>query len=240
MKIQSLRIDRLRNDAHFQFHTEFKDLVAKHGAETLKINAQFEAYMPLYDKEDEGLKKINKSAFTAEIHEADKARDEIWVGLSEMVSAAHKHFNADVREAAKRLKIVFGTYGNIAKKPLNEQTSATYNVLQELQGKYAADVETAGFTQWVAELQARNNRFGELMKGRFDETAAKSNIVLRFARVELDKAYRSIAERINALAIVEGKDAYEAFVRTLNAIVAKYVATLNRAKGRGLEQEEGH
>ena len=31
MKIQNLHTHGMRNDSHFQFHTEFKDLVAKNG-----------------------------------------------------------------------------------------------------------------------------------------------------------------------------------------------------------------
>jgi hypothetical protein len=42
----------LRNGAHFQFYTEFRNLVQKEGAENLKIAPQFEAWLPLYDKED--------------------------------------------------------------------------------------------------------------------------------------------------------------------------------------------
>ena len=94
-------------------------------------------------------------------------------GMNKMNAAALKHFDPEVQEAAKRLKIVFDTYGNIAKKPLNEQTAAVYNVLQDLQGKFAADVTTVGIERWVAELQARNSAFGQLMKDRFDETALK-------------------------------------------------------------------
>ncbi|MCL2101466.1 MAG: DUF6261 family protein, partial [Fibromonadales bacterium] len=127
-------------------------------------------------------------------------------------------------------------YGNIAKKPLNEQTSATYNILQELEGKYAGDVAVVGIQQWVAELKARNNAFSDLVKERFDESALKTDIVLKVARVELDKVYRTIAERINALVIVEGAAAYEAFIRTLNVIVKKYTPK-KRKKGGEVEEE---
>jgi len=34
--------------------------------------------------------------------------------------------------------------------------------------------------------------------------------------------YKTIVERINALAVVEGVTAYEAFIKTLNAVIAKY------------------
>jgi hypothetical protein len=228
MKISKIHLNNLRNDAHFQFHTEFRDLVAKQGAETLKIKPQFQAYLPLYDREDIALKKIIKSEFTAKIHEADKARDEIYIGMAEMNAAALKHFSPEIREAAGRLKIVFDTYGNVASKPLNEETSAIYNILQELQGKYAADVATVGIGQWVSEVETRNKAFEELVKERFDETAARTDIVLKAARAELDAAYFAIRERLNALMVVEGEAAYENFARTLNAVIAKYAVKHHR------------
>jgi hypothetical protein len=182
MKISNIQPHNLRNDAHFQFHTEFKDLVEKTGAASLKIEAQFNAYLPLYDNVDNGLKKINKSTLAQEIQDADKARDEIWSGLVELNRAAAKHFDSSVREASAALKILFDTYGNLASKPLNEETSSIYNILQELEGNYAAAAEKVGITAWIAELKTRNNKLGELMKERFDESASKSDIVVKTAR----------------------------------------------------------
>jgi hypothetical protein len=97
MKVEKIHLNNLRNDAHFQLHTEFKDLVAKCGAATLKIEPQFQSYLSLYQQVDDGLMKINKSTFTAAINEADKARDEIWSGLVETNKAATKHFDPLVR-----------------------------------------------------------------------------------------------------------------------------------------------
>ena len=228
MKISKVEMTRLRNDEHFQYHTEFKDLISKHGAKALKIEALYESYLSLYDKEDEGIKKIIKSALTAEIQDADKARDAIWSGMKSMNSAALNHFDPEVVEAGKRLKVLFDTYGNVAKKPLNEQTSAVYNILQELQGAYAADAKTVGIERWVAELKARNEVFDKLMKERFDEAALKSDVVVREARAALDTAYRGIIERIGALALVEGEADYGQFVRALNVVTEKYAAALAR------------
>jgi len=228
MKIEKINLLHLRNDAQFQFHTEFRDLVAKQGAADLKIKPQFNDYLPLYDRVDEALKKIIKSELTAKIHEADKARDEIYTGMAETSAAALKHFNPQVREAAGRLKIVFDTYGNVANKPMNEETSAIYNILQELQGKYTADAETVGIAHWVAELKSRNEAFEKLVKERFDETASRTDIVLKEARAQLDKAYHIIVERVNALAVVEGVADYETFIRTMNAVVAKYAVKHHR------------
>ena len=237
MKINKIYAYNLRNDAHFQFYTEFRNLVQKEEAVKQKIATQFEAWLPLYDKEDTALKKIQKSAITAQIQEADRVRDEIYLGMVETSTAALKHFSEEVRSAATRLKIVFDTYGDVVRKPLNEQTSATYNILQELQGKYAQDAEAVGIAQWASELQARNNAFSSLMKERFDETASRCDIVLREARSELDQSYFAIRERINALAIVKGEADYENFIRTLNAVIAKYTAILNMRLGRKWKKE---
>jgi len=227
MDIQKLFTHNMRNDAHFQFHTEFRDLVEKHGAAALKIKPQFDAYLPLYEREDIALKKIIKSALTAQIHEADKARDEVYAVMVKLNAVLTRHFNADVRKAAAQLKIVFDTYGDVVNKPLNEETSALYNVLQDLQGKYAADVTAAGIGEWVEELKARNEAFESLMKERFDETTARTDIVLREARAEADEAYFAICRRVNALAEIEGVTAYEAFVRSLNTVIAKYAEALH-------------
>jgi len=222
VKIDKIYPYNLRNDEHFQFHTEFRDLVATHGAAALKIKPQFDAYLPLYDTEDEALKKIVKSEFTAKIHEADKARDDIWIGIEEMVAAAHHHFNPTVRDAAARLQIVLDTYGNVAKKSLDEETSAVYNILQELQGKYTTDVETVGIAYWVAELKARNNALEALVKERDSEEASKTHVVMKEARKAVDAAYKQICEIINVYMVLEGETTYGVFAKTMNEVIARY------------------
>lgn len=239
MKIMGLNVKRQRNDAHFQFSKEFHNLAVEEGTEKLKIQPQIEEFGRLLNREDEALKVINKSEFTGKIQEADRARDEILVGMTDIVEASQKHFNIAMRDSAGRLKIVFGTYKNIDKKPLNEQTSAVYNFLQELKGKYEPDVAALGLTGWVNELEQRNNAFSALMKERFDESAAKTDIVLREARNAVDKQYRIIEERINALIVVEGVENYESFVRRLNAIIDKYAKALARQGKRGGRNHNG-
>jgi len=223
MKIPKLDTHSLRNNAYFQFHTEFRDLIVQHNAETLKIKPLFDGYLPIYNKVDDAIKKIVKSEFTAKIHEADKARDEIYLGMAEIITANHRHFDKNIKQAAERLKILFDTYGKVANKPLNEETSAIYNILQELKSKYTDDVESVGLTKWVTELESRNKTFEGLVKERFDETASRTtDIDMKQARSQLDDVYKTIVERINALAVVDGVATYEAFIKTLNAVIAKY------------------
>ena len=232
MKIDNLKTSHLRNDAHFQFYTDFRTIVERIGAPQLKIETQYAAFLVLYDDEDVALKKIMKSAITAEINDADSYRDEIFSGMVEANKSALKHYDNNVREAAKRLKIVFDTYGNISRKPLDEETSAIYNILQDLKGKYAADAETVGLNGWIAELEQANETFSALMLDRYDESATRTSLVMKQVRQQVDDAYRTISERINASIIIEGEAQYADFVTTLNTVIKRYADILAQRKGK--------
>jgi hypothetical protein len=110
----------------------------------------------------------------------------------------------------------------VAQKPLNEETSAVYNLLQDIRNKYAQDATAAGIADWVEELNAANEAFGQLVGDRYEETATRCDLVLKQCRREVDEVYHAMVERINALAVVEGGAAYEAFIRNLNAVIEKY------------------
>jgi len=232
MPITEIQKIRLRNDEHFMLHTEFHNLLSTTGAESLRVAAQFADYTVLLNKEDEGLKKISKSALTAQIHDEDKKRDELYDGMTELTTALLKSPNENKREAAKRLKIVFDTYGNISKKPINEQTSAIINILQELKGHYLQDAQLIGLTEYVTLIETHNNALEALVRERYDESTSKTDVVLRDARIAVDTAYDNITARINALALLEGGAVCENFIRSLNTIIAKYSAILNARLGR--------
>jgi len=230
MRISKIDTTHLRNNAYFQFHSKFRGLVADNGAEALKVELQFNFYLPLFERMNEAFKKIVKSEFTAQIHEANKARGEIWAGMTEMNFANLKHFNPQIKAAAAKLQILFDAYGDVLRKPAKENTAAIYNVLHELQNKYSAETALVGIRLWAAELKTRNAAFETLFKERNDEAARKTHIVLKKARVELDVVYRAIVDRINALMLVEGDAAYEHFAKKLNEIISKYAVKRNNQK----------
>ena len=234
MKITKIDLRTLRNDEHFQFHTEFRDLVMTTGLDALNIQTQFDVYRSLFEQEDEALKKIMKSAITEDIQEADRVRDNTFAGIVAANKAALLHFRSEVVTAARRLQIVFNTYGNVARKPLNEQTSAVYNLLQELQDSYQNDVNTIGvfMADWVQELKQNNEAFAILVKDRYDESAQRTDLILKEVRTQVDAAYRTITERIDAYMILEDSTPYEKIIRRWNTVVEKYKNIMAQRQGR--------
>ena len=232
LKIQAAKVAIFRNNEHFQFHTEFRDLVMATTNVRNKILTPFADYLTCYSEEDIALQKIVKSATTEQIDDADKVRDPTFRGMVNINKAALNHFDPDVVVAAKRLQIVFDTYGNVNRMPLNEQTSAVNNLVHDLETAYAAEVLKVGINNWLAMLKAQNAAFAALVKSRNDENASRTELKMKQTRALTDQAYNTIVKRLNALVIVEGPTIYEGFIKKLNSFIEKYNNILAQRQGR--------
>jgi len=231
-KILSIHLPSFHNAEHFKFHTNARNIVAKHNPQALGLQALYDPYAALIDKEDEAFKKIVKSELTEQIHALDKERDGYYTGLTGAVRHALKHYDAKVVAAATRVQIVLKTYGNPTAKRYDEETSLLYNLLQELNGKYAADVTAAAVSGWVQKLAATNEAFDALLQTRRGEYNERNDLVLRECRLEVDAAYNAIRERVNAGVVFEGPEKYAAFIKELNGLIAENNTALAMRKGR--------
>ena len=232
MKIKRVDFSKLRNNEHFQCQTEFKALVEAFNPATLNIEPYFSGmYIPSYNEEDVALVKIVKNSFTDERSDADRGRDLTFRGLVDTVNGALYHFDPVVQVAARRLKIVFGTYGNVSKLPLNEETSAIYNLVQDLSEKYSTEVGQLNIMGWVSKLKADNEAYEALVMDGYEEEAAKTELKAKETRTEVDKVVRQIIERIEALIVIEGDLVYTDFIRRLNIMFERYANTLAQRQG---------
>ncbi len=237
MKFLVLHIKNLRNAEHFQLMTEFRDLIAAIGAVKLNINKLFVFFLSLIDREDECLLFIRKSHYTKGIREENRMRDLLFRGLYETVEAATRHFDAQKAEAGRLLKILFDTYGNLAKKPADEKTASIFNLLQELEGNYAAQVQEAGVGDWIAELKLRNAKYDGLVKNRDAESAGRARENMVAVRKEIDEQYRRIIQAVESLLALCDNDQeaanYQRLIGEMNAVIVRYKARLTQRAGKG-------
>jgi hypothetical protein len=238
MKFRRIKIADLRNEEWFQFYTEFKALVEQYYPGTLNIEELFVTFVILYVKADKALEIIRKSATTEQLAEVDSARDVVFRGFADAVKSALSHFDAAKKEAAKRLKIVIDHYGNVARKPYDEETASIYNFIQEMNGAHAADVNTLGLNEWITRLETENKTFEALLKTRYSENVGKVNASLIEIRNDTDKIYRNIIKRIEASMLLNGEEQYLPFANELNLRVGHYSNLLAQRKGRKTKEQE--
>jgi hypothetical protein len=232
MEINNLNLNMLHNEEHFQYQKEVKELVEKEGAKKLDIEKEFNVFSSFYVQEEVALNLIRKSATTEQIEAADKDRDVLLSGLSDAVKSSLKHFKEEKRAAAVHYKILLDQYGDIARKPYDDETAAIYKLVQESQGAYAADITTLGLGDWITEINNKNLAFETLKKDRYSEDATKTQLRMKTVRVSTDSAYKDIVKRINALILINGAKNHEAFVLELNSRIDKLNNSLAMRKGR--------
>lgn len=231
MKILKLKYDRLRNEEHFQFQTEFSGLVERFSPVTLNIETVFNAYMASLEKEYVALDVIRKSANTDKIIAADEKREGTTSGLRDTVKGATNHFSPAKRNAANRIEIVINHFGNLNDMPYDEQTASIRTMIDKLHNEYAEDVEILQLGEWLTELQTNNNEFEELMSERYSEGAGKTQLKMKQVRTEVDAAYRKVITRMEALVELNDPEVYIPFINELNIRIEKYNNILAQRKG---------
>jgi hypothetical protein len=231
MKNVIVRIDysRLRNEVHVELHGTANTVILKFSPDTLGIRKQYDVYKPALDEEVSLLDIVKKSGYTGEIEEQDMRRDTVFRGFADAVKSAGNHFDPDKRNAATRILIVLENYGNIASRPLDQETAAIDAMYREFgSGDYPTLITLLNLSDWLAQLNLENQRFKELMLARYSEASKRPTSTMRAARTKVDKAFHDIVNTVEALVTLNGIEAYEPFIKELNTVVERYKNILAR------------
>jgi hypothetical protein len=231
MTINKFILSPLHNEEHFEFSTEFKDLVIRFTPAQLGVSDLFNGmYLPKYALEDEAFLFIRKSSLTVKLSEYDFRRDQSVIGITHVVNGFTHHFRPEIADAAARIHIILDSYGNIARKSYDKETADITSLVQELRGPYAHDVEILNLREWLDELDTTNQEFDSMRKERYTESAEKPEVRMKNVRVDIDKVYRMIVGQINTRIAIEGEDKYLPFVKELNLRIDHYKSRIAQRK----------
>ncbi|MDR2473577.1 MAG: DUF6261 family protein [Tannerella sp.] len=229
-KFLKLSLHHLRNEEWYNFFLEFKSFVLQFTPQALGIEAQFAQIVTMIQKADDMLGQIRKSALTSDIKRFDVQRDSAFRALKASWKYTLSEPEPQKYQAAERLGIVFNHFGSPVNKPYNEATGAIMNFLDELRGKYAADVEMLNLTDMVNKLEDANNAFEAAIIQRNAEVAGRPEMKMLEIRHETNRCYYDITERIEALTLLEGDERFAGFIRTLNTNIERYKRSHRSAK----------
>lgn len=234
MKIIAILLHKLRNVEHFQFMTDFKNLVAMVTAVAIKSEEEATKFNEVFIKLDEELRVDQGSVLTEKLHVQDSLRDSTWSALNERIKATLMCPFDDEVEAAKRLKRVFDLYGNIRKLSFNEETAAISNLVDDLEKTQNANFcTTIGITPWVNALKTENIEFKDLQNQRDTESANKNSGNVKAVRLLIDPVYKKIVNNVNAMATLNmATPEIEDFVKEVNQKIKYYENTLAARAGR--------
>ena len=229
-EIQTFYIGGMTNAAHFLFVSNIAERAEKDAAVAEKCAAQVKALRDAVTAEDENLKLSAKSLLTDKIAEADKERDRLYAGYKKAVSGYEGFPDDAMAEAAKALAQHIKDYKISPQMQMDKETGLLVNFIQDLEGKFSEQIKVLSLGAFVEKLKASNESLRELTAQRTDERSAKTAGALKTAREASDEAYKLLVQHVNARALIEGEDAYSAFIDYANTEIEHFKKEVLKSK----------
>ena len=223
-KINTIDTHSLTNGAHYNFmeaiYTNLNSILL-YGE---KLRTELPAFKTALDSEDAVLVLTRKSNKTDEIANADKARDNAYVGYKYTVKGFTYLGSGAQYEAAKVLTQHLTDYQIDTQMSLSRQTGLMTNFIEDLESTYSEQVESLGLTPFVTMMKNGNEKVKAGLQSRDNERAGQTKAAMLAARADTDAAYQTIVDKINALYLVDttNTDEYATTIDEINAQIKRY------------------
>jgi hypothetical protein len=223
-KISTVHLKFFRNEEHYAYLIEFRNLILKFPAIQTIISIFYDSFISLLNEEMELINLMHKSDYTRQIVEAVRHVDCTLVGMRRIITAALHHFDPAIVEAAQPHYNRYNTFGNITRKTYEEKVAVVDILIGDFRSdKYAAKVSLIGLSPWLTELSTAASNVEQLLARRYTEYSQKPQESLRSIRHKMDILYHRIADRISAAATLENiPGTYDEFIAQLNSWVTYF------------------
>ncbi len=221
-QIQAIYLGGMNNAAHFLFVSNVAQRAQKDEAVAEKCAPQVDALKKAVAAEDENLQISAKSLTTDKIAAADRLRGQLYAGYKRAVKGYVGFPLSEMADAAAVLSQHIKDYKINPQSQLDAETGLLVNFIQDLEGKFKAQVKKLGLSVFVEQLKAANESVRELTAQRTDERSAKTAGALKAARTASDEAYKELATNVNARAVIEGEADYAPFIAYANTEIEHY------------------
>ena len=219
-------LQRQKHIRHLSWMKRFLERVQQISNAPARLSGVVNVLQTAVGSEDQAYLVITKSDLTAPIEEADKARDNLYSGLTSMLDALSRLGTAEQQQAAGRVVERVAYHKVSISDKYEDESEKIAQLVQDLKdGSLAADIATLGLTATVNQLEQQNQQVVNLMKQRQTDRSAVDTNAMAKARVVTDAAYEDVVLVLNAFAITEynGQSSpYDEAIRIVNSDISYY------------------
>ena len=212
----------MKSGAHFLFINDTVGLATADAKVKTKVTAELTALQTALKAEDDALALSKANLLSKEIKAIDAERDKHYKALRKAITFFLNHPDAELVKAAARLEQLLKDYNIDPKIQLDRETGLLLNLISDLETKSAADVTALALTPVVQAMKQANDKLREVTRARANDRAVQIVGQLKQAQHASDEAYRTLVQKVNALAVVEGEADYADFISKMNEQVKHY------------------
>ena len=221
-EINGIDLAHMKSGAHFLFITDTVGLATADAKVKTKVTAELTALQTALKAEDDALALSKANLLSGEIKTLDTERDKHYKALRKAITFFLSHPDAELVKAAQRLERLLKDYNIDPKMQLDRETGLLLNLIGDLETKSAADVTALALTPVVQAMKQANDKLREVTRARANDRAVQIVGQLKQAQHASDEAYRTLVQKVNALAVVEGEADYADFISKMNEQVKHY------------------
>ena len=230
----------MSNGSHFLFITDTVGLATADAKVKTKVTAELTALQTALKAEDDALALSKANLLSKDIKAIDAERDKHYKALRKAITFFLNHPDAQLVKAAARLEQLLKDYNINPAMQLDRETGLLLNLISDLETKSAADVTALALTPVVQAMKQANDKLREVTRARANDRAVQIVGQLKQAQHASDEAYRTLIQKVNALAVVEGEADYADFISKMNEQVKHYKQeVLPKAKKKGDGKQPG-
>ena len=239
-EINGIDLAHMKSGAHFLFITDTVGLATADAKVKTKVTAELTALQTALKAEDDALALSKANLLSKEIKAIDAERDKHYKALRKAITFFLSHPDAELVKAAQRLERLLKDYNIDPKMQLDRETGLLLNLISDLETKSAADVTALALTPVVQAMKQANDKLREVTRARANDRAVQIVGQLKQAQHASDEAYRTLVQKVNALAVVEGEADYADFISKMNEQVKHYKQeVLPKAKKKDGSKQPG-
>ena len=220
--IEPISLEHMNNGSHFLFITDTVGLATADAKVKTKVTAELTALQTALKAEDDALALSKANLLSKEIKAIDAERDKHYKALRKAITFFLNHPDAEQVKAAARLEQLLKDYNINPTMQLDRETGLLLNLISDLETKSAADVTALALTPVVQAMKQANDKLREVTRARANDRAVQIVGQLKQAQHASDEAYRTLVQKVNALAVVEGEADYADFISKMNEQVKHY------------------
>jgi len=219
--IKVFLLNFIRQMDFFQVMILIRDYLKKLDYSALKLELQAPEFETRLQAFDDSLKESRKTGKTKRLHELDDLRDEMVQGLYGHVKSQLHFPIPEVAKSAQDLWFILEKHGTkIYDLPVREESGTLVQLLQDLnKPENLINLQATTSLVWKERLEEYSKQYDDLYS---DRTAVEANYEVGRAkaeRVKTQAAFTDLCEQINALARVNGAEAYKELADFINRAV---------------------
>ncbi len=238
-KIKGIAISRMPNGAHYTFVKNTLEWAEECEAVAGRLSADIATLRTAFRGEEAALRVMRKSGLTKEIVRGDAMRDSSYSGYKGAVRGLLSLPEGKMQTAARRLWDHIKSCRIVTTDQRDKQTGMMTSFIESLEGKYAADIAMLGLSSLVVAMKEANEKVYVLMKDRDTEYSTKTVGGVKAARLATDEAYRTLIDKVNAMALLEGDADCAELIDAMNAQIARYKREVLARKSAKAEEDAG-